>query len=143
MISKAPFANGKPPELEAFKKLQASGFAGWRLGIDGMVAHPGSFSVAELRSFPVRSQITQVTCEEGWSYIAEWIGTPLSHVLELAGMLPRAKFVVYYSIDKTDWWDSLDMADALHPQTLLTYGFNGGDLPPSFGGPLRMRVLVS
>jgi len=140
MISKAPFANGKPPELEAFKKLQANGFADWRLEIDGMVAHPGSFSVAELRSFPVRSQITQVTCEEGWSYIAEWIGTPLSHVLELAGMLPQAKFVVYYSIDKAEWWDSLDMADALHPQTLLTYGFNGGDLPPGFGGPLRMRV---
>jgi DMSO/TMAO reductase YedYZ molybdopterin-dependent catalytic subunit len=140
MISKAPFANGKPPELEAFKKLQANGFADWRLEIDGMVADPGSFSVAELRSFPVRSQITQVTCEEGWSYIAEWIGTPLSHVLELAGMLPQAKFVVYYSIDKAEWWDSLDMADALHPQTLLTYGFNGGDLPPGFGGPLRMRV---
>ena len=87
----------------------------------------------------MRSQITQVTCEEGWSYIAEWIGTPLSRVLEVAGILPQAKFVVYYSIE-TEYWDSIDMAEALHPQTLMTYGFNGGDLPVGFGGPLRMRV---
>ena len=48
--------------------------------------------------------------------------------------------MVYYSIEPKAWWDSIDMADALHPQTLLTYGFNGGDLPVPFGGPLRMRV---
>jgi DMSO/TMAO reductase YedYZ molybdopterin-dependent catalytic subunit len=139
MISKAPFANGKPPEFEAFKKLQAGGFADWRLEVGGMVAHPGSFSISDLRALPLRSQITQVTCEEGWCYIAEWIGTPLSHVLEAVGTLPQAKFVVYYSVQK-GWWDSIDMADALHPQTLLTYAFNGGDLPVGFGGPLRMRV---
>ena len=139
MISKAPFANGKPPAMEEFKRLQAGGFADWRLAIDGLVAHPGSFSISELKSLPSRSQITQATCEEGWSYIAEWIGTPLSHLLEVAGILPEAKFVVYYSIER-DWWDSLDMADALHPQTFLTYGFNGSDLPVGFGGPLRMRV---
>jgi DMSO/TMAO reductase YedYZ molybdopterin-dependent catalytic subunit len=134
MISKAPFANGNPPELEAFKKLQD-----WRLEVDGMVAHPGSFSLSDLRSLPSRSQITQTTCEEGWCYIAEWIGTPLSLVLEVAGTLPQAKFVVYYSMQK-GWWDSIDMADALHPQTLLTYAFNGGDLPIRFGGPLRLGI---
>ena len=139
-ISKAPFANGKPPGIEAFKRLQEGGFRDWRLTIDGMVAHPGSFSISDLKSLPSRSQITQVTCEEGWSYIAEWIGTPLSHLLELAGIHPRARFVVYYSIEKSEWWDSIDMADALHPQTLLAHGFNGGDLPVGFGGPLRMRV---
>ena len=140
MISKAPFANGKPPKLEEFKRLEAGGFADWRLEIDGMVAHPGSFSVPDLKSMTSRSQITQVTCEEGWSYIAEWIGTPLANVLEAVGILPQARFVVYYSIDKAEWWDSVDKADALHPQTLLAYGFNGGDLPVGFGGPLRMRV---
>ena len=140
MISKAPFANGKPPEIEAFKQLQAGGFSDWRLSVDGLVAHPGSFSIPDLKGLTARSQITQVTCEEGWSYIAEWIGTPLSHVLEQAGILPQAKFVVYFSIEKSEWWDSLDMADALHPQTFLAYGFNGGDLPVGFGGPLRMRV---
>jgi DMSO/TMAO reductase YedYZ molybdopterin-dependent catalytic subunit len=139
MISKAPFANGRPPELEAFKKLQAGGFADWRLAVDGLVAHPGSFSISDLKSLPSRSQITQLTCEEGWCYIAEWIGTPLSHVLEAAGILPQARFIVYYPIDKGSW-DSIDMTDALHPQTLVAYGFNGGDLPVPFGGPLRLRV---
>lgn len=139
-ISKNPFANGKPPELDAFKRLQAGGFADWRLQVDGLVANPGSYSISDLRSLPLSSQITQVICEEGWSYIAEWIGTPLSSVLLAAGMLPQAKFVVYFSIERAEWWDSLDLADALHPQTLLAYGFNGGDLPVGFGGPLRMRV---
>jgi DMSO/TMAO reductase YedYZ molybdopterin-dependent catalytic subunit len=139
-ISKAPFANGKIPASDEFKRLQAGRFADWRLSIDGLVAHPGSFSVAELRNMPVRSQVTQVTCEEGWCYVAEWIGAPLSHVLELVGILPQARFVVYFSIEPKEWWDSIDMADSLHPQTLLTYGMNDGDLPAPFGGPLRMRV---
>ncbi|MEJ7609192.1 MAG: molybdopterin-dependent oxidoreductase [Bryobacteraceae bacterium] len=64
---------------------------------------------------------------------------PLSHVLELAGILPQARYVVYFSLDR-NWWDSIDMADALHPQTLLTYGMNGGELPVGHSGPLRMRV---
>lgn len=139
-ISKAPFANGKPPTMEEFKRLQAGGFADWKLNIDGLVARPGAFSVDELKRMPLRSQITQVTCEEGWSYVAEWIGTPLSLVLEAAGVLPQARFVVYYSIERKDWWDSIDIDEALHPQTLVAHGFNGGELPVDFGGPLRMRV---
>ena len=104
-----------------------------------MVARPASFSLAELKSFPSRRQITHLACEEGWSYIAEWIGVPLSHVLHVAGTLPQARYVVYLSI-QPDWWDSIDMADALHPQTLVAYGMNGGDLPVGLGGPLRLRV---
>jgi DMSO/TMAO reductase YedYZ molybdopterin-dependent catalytic subunit len=104
-----------------------------------MVARPGTFSLADLRAMPVRSQITEVACEEGWSYIAEWIGTPLSEVLREVGALPQARYVAYFSIDR-DWWDSIDMADAWHPQTLLTLGMNNGDLPVGFGGPLRLRV---
>ena len=138
MISAAPFANGKPPEIDAFKKFQASGFADWRLEVDGLVAHPGSFSISDVKSLPSGRQITELTCEEGWSYIAEWIGTPLSNILQAAGVLSKGKFVVYYSIDGQ--WDSIDMSDALHPQTLVAYGFNGGDLPARFGGPLRMRI---
>ena len=138
-ISKAPFANGKPPEEEDFKRLQAGGFADWRLAIDGMVARPASLSLAELRSYPSRSQITHLACEEGWSFIAEWIGVPLSHVLNVVGILPQARYVVYFSMQR-DWRDSIDMADALHPQTLLTYGMNGGELPVGHGGPLRLRV---
>jgi DMSO/TMAO reductase YedYZ molybdopterin-dependent catalytic subunit len=138
-ISKPPFANGEPPKDEAFRRLQAGGFADWRLAVDGMVARPASFSLAELKKLPTRSQITHMACEEGWSFIAEWAGVPLSHVLELVGILPQARYVVYFSIDP-EWWDSVDMADALHPQTLVTYRMNGAELPVGHGGPLRLRV---
>jgi DMSO/TMAO reductase YedYZ molybdopterin-dependent catalytic subunit len=138
-ISKPPFANEVAPLGEAFKGLQKAGFTDWRLGVDGLVARPASFSLAELRRFPVRSQITHLACEEGWSYIAEWTGAPLSHILNLVGTLPQARYVIYRSF-QPDWWESIDMADALHPQTLVTYGMNGGELPVSFGGPLRLRV---
>jgi DMSO/TMAO reductase YedYZ molybdopterin-dependent catalytic subunit len=138
-ISKTPFANEVAPLGEAFKRLQEGGFADWRLAVDGMVAHPASFSLPELKSFPWRSQITHLACEEGWSYIAEWIGVPLSHVLAVVGTLPQARYVVYRSI-QPDWWESIDMADALHPQTLVTYRMNGGELPVGHGGPLRLRV---
>jgi DMSO/TMAO reductase YedYZ molybdopterin-dependent catalytic subunit len=138
-ISKRPLANEMPPLNEAFKRLQAGGFADWRLSVDGMVERPTSFSLERLKSYPSRSQITQVICEEGWSYIAEWIGVPLSRVLSLVGVRPQARYVVYFSIDP-DWWESMDMADATHPQTFLTYGMNGGELPVGNGGPLRMRL---
>jgi DMSO/TMAO reductase YedYZ molybdopterin-dependent catalytic subunit len=114
MISKAPFMNEVAPLSEDFKRHQAAGFKDWRLVVDGMVTRPVTLSVADLRAMAMRSQITEVVCEEGWSYVAEWIGTPLA--------------------------ESVDMADALHPQTLLTWGMNDGDLPVGFGGPLRLRV---
>jgi DMSO/TMAO reductase YedYZ molybdopterin-dependent catalytic subunit len=139
MISKSPFANATAPPNDIFKRYQANGFVDWPLSVDGMVARPASFSLADLRSLPVRSQITEVACEEGWSYIAEWIGTPLIEVLNAVGIPLQARYVAYFSIDK-DWWESIDMADALHPQTLLTWGMNDGDLPVAFGGPLRLRV---
>jgi DMSO/TMAO reductase YedYZ molybdopterin-dependent catalytic subunit len=138
-ISNPPLANEMAPPTDAFKRLQSGGFVDWRLSIDGMVDRPATFSLAQLKSYPSRSQITMVQCEEGWSYIAEWIGVPLSHVLGLVGVHPQAKYVAYFSF-QPDWWDSMDMADALHPQTFLTYGMNGGELPVGNGGPLRMRV---
>jgi len=138
-ISKRPVPNEMPPLREAFKRLQAGGFADWRLSVDGMVARPGRFSLAQLKSYPSRSQITQLACEEGGSYIAEWTGVPLSHVLELVGIQPQARYVVYFSIDP-DWWESIDMADALHPQTFIAYGLNGDELPVGNGGPLRLRL---
>jgi DMSO/TMAO reductase YedYZ molybdopterin-dependent catalytic subunit len=138
-ISNPPFANDVAPLGAAFKRLQDGGFADWRLQVDGMVARPASFSIAELKRHPSRSQITHLACEEGWSYIAQWTGVPLSHVLNLVGILPQAKFVVYFSI-QDDWWDSVDMADAMHPQTLVAYEMNASDLPVAHGGPLRLRV---
>ena len=139
MISEIPFANSIAPLNDDFKRLQAGSFADWRLLIDGMVAQPASLSLSDLKTFPVRSQITEVVCEEGWSYIAEWIGTPLHEVLKKSGVLPQAKYVVYYSLER-GWWDSLDIDEALHSQTLLTWAMNDRDLPVSFGGPLRLRV---
>ena len=138
-ISKSPFANEIPPLSEEFKRLQAGRFADWRLSVDGMVGRPATFSLDQLKNYPSSSQITMLQCEEGWSYIAEWIGVPLSHVLQQVEVHPQAKYVVYFSIDP-DWWDSIDMADALHPQTHLAYRMNGDELPVGNGGPLRLRV---
>jgi DMSO/TMAO reductase YedYZ molybdopterin-dependent catalytic subunit len=138
-ISKPPFVNELAPLSDEFKRLQAGKFADWRLSVSGMVARPASFSLDQLKSYPSHSQITMLQCEEGWSYIAEWIGVPLSQVLQAVEPLPQARYVVYYSIDP-DWWESIDMADALHPQTFLVYGMNGGELSVGNGGPLRLRV---
>lgn len=138
-ISKDPFANEVAPLGEGFQRLRQEAFADWRLDVDGMVARPASFSLAELNALPSRSQITLIACEEGWSYIAEWSGVPLSHILNLVGALPQARYVIYRSI-QPDWWESIDMADALHPQTLVTLGMNGGELSVPFGGPIRLRL---
>lgn len=139
MISKNPFAVPIAPPSDAFKRSQALGFTDWRLTVDGMVERPTSFSVADLRTLPIQNQITEVACEEGWSYVAEWIGTPLSEMLHEVGVLPQARYVVYFSIEPGQW-ESIDMADALHPQTFLTMGMNDGELPVAFGGPLRLRL---
>lgn len=137
-ISKVVPVNGDPPRKAVYQRLLARGFAGWRLAVDGLVARPSSFSLADLKSFPSRTQITHQACEEGWSFIAEWTGVPLSYLLALAGVSSQAKYVVFFPFD--DSWDSLDMPDAWHPQTLLAYGMNGEDIPTPHGAPLRLRV---
>ena len=138
-ISKPPFANEVAPLGEEFQRLQQGGFGDWRLTVDGMVTRAASFSLAEIKSFPCHTQITMIQCEEGWSYIAEWTGVPLSHILDFVGAAPQVRYVVYRSI-QPDWWESIDMADAMHPQTLVTHRMNGGEFPVAFGGPLRLRV---
>src|SRR5437868_409155 len=132
-ISKAFPINGGLPENETYERLSAGGFAEWRLIVDGLVARPSALSLAELKSFPSRTQITHQACEEGWSFIAEWTGVPLSYVLSLAGVHPKAKYVVFFPFDES--WDSLDMSDAFHPQTLLAYGMNRQELPAGHGAP--------
>jgi DMSO/TMAO reductase YedYZ molybdopterin-dependent catalytic subunit len=138
-ISKNPFANEVDPLGDEFKRLQAAGFADWRVTVDGKAARPTSFSLAEIRSLPTSTQITMIGCEEGWTYIGEWTGVPLSYILDRVGAQPQARYVVYRSI-QPDWWESIDMADALHPQTLLAHRMNGNELPVPFGGPVRLRV---
>jgi DMSO/TMAO reductase YedYZ molybdopterin-dependent catalytic subunit len=139
MIATKPFANETPPLTVAFERHQAAHFANWRVSMRGHIARPLRLSLGELRRMPVSSQITEVACEEGWSYVAEWTGTPLAAVLTAAGVRPSARYVVYYSSDP-GWWDSIDIDEAMHPQTLLAWGMNGSDLPVPFGGPVRMRV---
>ena len=121
-----------------YRGLRDAGFDAWRLSIEGAVARPRTFSLAELKQLPARTQITRHTCEEGWTAIGEWTGVALSRVLDAAGMLPEARFVMFHSFD--GWADCIDLLDALHPQTLLAYGMNGRDLPVPHGAPVRLRV---
>ena len=137
-ISKVAQVSGDPPRKDPYQRLLSVGFAEWRLPVDGLVSRPASFSLAQLQQFPSRSQITEHTCEEGWCYIAEWTGVPLSYLMNLVGVLPQAKYVVFFPFD--DAWDSLDMADVWHSQTLLAYGMNGKNLPAEHGAPLRLKV---
>jgi DMSO/TMAO reductase YedYZ molybdopterin-dependent catalytic subunit len=137
-ISRVAPVNGGPPDGDDYQRLLRRNFAEWRLEVDGLVARPSSFSLDELKRMPVRSHITHQACEEGWSFIAEWTGVALSEILARAGLSPRAKYVVLYPFD--DFWDSIDLADALHPQTLVTYGMNGHELPTGHGAPVRLRV---
>jgi DMSO/TMAO reductase YedYZ molybdopterin-dependent catalytic subunit len=137
-ISRVAPMNGRIPDNDDYQQLLRGRFAEWRLEVDGLVARPTSFSLAELKRLPSRSQITHQACEEGWSFIAEWTGVALSDLLAQVGVSTRARYVVFYPFDTS--WDSLDMADAWHPQTLLAYGMNGRDLPPGHGAPVRLRV---
>jgi DMSO/TMAO reductase YedYZ molybdopterin-dependent catalytic subunit len=137
-ISKAFPVNGPPPETDPYQRLLKGQFQDWRLVVDGLVARPSSFSLAELKLYPSKTQITHQACEEGWSFIAEWTGVPLAYVLNLAGVLPQARYVAFFPFDES--WDSLDLPDAYHPQTLLAYAVNGQELPTGHGATLRLRV---
>lgn len=127
-----------PERGPIYDRMRHGEFADWRLTIEGSVARPRAFSLGDLQQLPSRTQITRHTCEEGWSAIAEWTGVPLRQVLEAAGILPSARFVQFYAYDALA--DGIDMLDALHPQTILAYGMNGGDLPVAHGAPVRLRV---
>jgi DMSO/TMAO reductase YedYZ molybdopterin-dependent catalytic subunit len=137
-ISKVAPISGRQPKTDEYQRLKKNGFKEWRLTIDGLVARPSSFSLEEIKRMPARSQITHQACEEGWSFIAEWTGVPLSYMLNLVGISPKANYVAYFAYDEA--WDSVDMLDALHPQTLLAYGMNREDLPADHGAPIRVRV---
>jgi DMSO/TMAO reductase YedYZ molybdopterin-dependent catalytic subunit len=133
-----PADPNSPYFSELYGNLQRGAFADWRISIEGLVTRPGSYSLADLKRFPSRTQITRHVCEEGWCAIAEWTGVPLSRLLDAAGMMPTARFVSFYSYDQ--WADCIDLFDALHPQTLLAYGMNGRDLSIPHGAPVRLRV---
>jgi len=142
-------ANGSSmPSSPEYARLLQGRFADWRLRVDGLVQRPLSLSLAELKAMKARSQITRHDCVEGWSAIGKWQGVPLSQVLDLAGLKPGARYVIFHCADNLGetaddsglYYESIDLLDAYHPQTILAYGMNGQDLPVAHGAPLRLRV---
>ncbi len=122
---------------------RADGFARWRLQLDGMFARPMAFSLAQLQAMPSRQQITRHDCVEGWSAIGKWRGTPLRLLLKAAGLSSRARYLVFHCADNYGadaYYESIDLIDAFHPQTILAWGMNGGLLPVGHGAPIRLRV---
>lgn len=127
------------PSDEEYQRHLREGFRDWRLPVSGLVERPQSFSLNDIKQLPSRTQITAHVCEQGWSAIAEWTGAPLSQLLEAAGgVKPGARYVVLDTVDR--WYESIDMFEVVHPQTILAYGLNGGELPVGNGAPLRLRV---
>jgi len=133
------------PEDAAYQALAAGGFRNWKLVVDGLVRSPAEFTLAQLRAMPGRTQITRHDCVEGWSAIGKWTGVPLRQVLALVGLQPEARYVVFHCADPMwgspeKYYESIDLEDALHPQTILAYELNDEVLPIKNGAPLRVRV---
>lgn len=136
------------PDSDAYAALLEDGFASWRLQVDGLGAQPKQFSLAALKLMQARTQITRHDCVEGWSAIARWTGVPLADVLRATGILPTARYVVFHCADELEasldgsgrYYESIDLVDAFHPQTILAYGMNGKDLSVGHGAPLRLRL---
>ncbi len=121
----------------------ADNFARWRLAVGGLVEHPLTFTLAELRALPQRTQITRHDCVEGWSAIGEWTGPQLRLLLDAARVLPEARYIVFRCADELNgaiYYESVDMIDARHPQTIVAHMLNGEPLPIKNGAPLRMRI---
>ena len=136
------------PSTPEYMFLKMQDFAPYRLTVKGMVEREVSFSLDELRNMPARSQITRHDCVEGWSCIAKWTGTQLGPILDMAGVKPQARFCVYHCYDNIQrtltgdilYYESSDLVDAYHPQTILSYGLNDQVLPVSNGAPIRLRI---
>lgn len=137
-ISAISPVNHGHPDYDPYQRMLFDNFVDWRLYVDGLVDRPMAFSLADLKTLPARTQITQMVCEEGWSYIAAWTGVPLGLIMKLVGLKPQAKWVVFYPFN--DFWGSIDMPEALHPQTLLAYSMNGENLSADHGAPVRLRI---
>ena len=137
-------ANGTMnPGTDLYRRLVDGGFADYRLRVDGLVRRPLSLSLDQLRRAPVRAQITRHDCVEGWSAIGKWTGARLAPLLGAAGLLPGARYIVFHCADNfggNPYYESVDLVDALHPQTILAYALNDRPLPVANGAPIRLRV---
>src|SRR5262245_23236985 len=144
-ISRTFKANGNPPPVTAdYVADAANGWASWRLEVSGLVKQLAQFSLSDLRSLPSRSQITRHDCVEGWSAIAKWKGVPLAESVRRAQPGAEAKYLIFYCMDTNNkgmnYYESIDLVDANHPQTILAYEMNDRALPIEHGAPLRLRV---
>jgi thiosulfate reductase cytochrome b subunit len=143
-ISPHFWPNGKMPDSEEWLGLTDGGFRDYRLRVHGLVANPVELSLDDLQAMGQQEQITMHHCIQGWSGIAAWGGLPLSKLIERVHPAPEARFVVFHSFGEGiyggEYYDSLGLADALHPQTLLAYEMNGRPLDRVYGAPLRLRV---
>jgi DMSO/TMAO reductase YedYZ molybdopterin-dependent catalytic subunit len=136
------------PDDFDYQSLVDDGFKSWRLQVDGLVQRPAKLSLAELRARPSRTQITRHDCVEGWSCIGKWKGAILGDLLNQVGLQPRARYVVFHCADPMDdgaggtvkYYESLDIREAMHPQTILAYDMNDATLSVRHGAPLRLRV---
>jgi DMSO/TMAO reductase YedYZ molybdopterin-dependent catalytic subunit len=127
----------------SYRANLAAGFAQWTLAIGGLVRRPLSLSLAALMALPQREQITRHDCVEGWSAIGKWQGPQLSRLLAMAGLLPDARYIVFHCADRygeAPYYESIDLIDAFHPQTILAWRMNGAPLTQAHGAPLRLRV---
>jgi DMSO/TMAO reductase YedYZ molybdopterin-dependent catalytic subunit len=131
------------PDTQSYRDHAASGFRNWRLSVDGLVRRPVSLSLSQLRAMPMRTQITRHDCVEGWSAIGKWHGVPLRLLLDAAGLRSGARFIIFHCADRygaSPYYESIDLIDAFHPQTILAWGMNDKLLPIPNGAPLRLRV---
>jgi DMSO/TMAO reductase YedYZ molybdopterin-dependent catalytic subunit len=134
------------PNSVEYSALAQNGFAEWTLEVGGLVENPLKFTLAQIQQLPSRTQITRHDCVEGWSAIGKWTGVPLHEVLALAKPLKQARYVVFYCADPMEddgsqkYYESIDMDDAYHAQTILAYKLNGETLPIKNGAPIRLRV---
>lgn len=134
-----PVWNQSNPDDEDYQRLRAGEYRDWRLPVTGLVEQPISLSLEDLKRMPRKTQTTMHICEQGWSAIAQWNGTPLLSVLQAAGgVKPEARYVMIDAYG--GWYEGYDMFDVVHPQTILAYGMNGTDLPLGNGAPVRLRV---
>jgi DMSO/TMAO reductase YedYZ molybdopterin-dependent catalytic subunit len=142
-------ANGSTePDTDEYLELLDNNFTGYQLAVDGLVERPMNFTLDAIRALPSRTQITRHDCVEGWSCIAKWQGVPLQHILEQVGVKPEARYVMFHCFDAVEkglsgevlYYESIDLLDARHPQTILAYAVNDKSLPVENGAPLRVRV---
>ena len=131
------------PTANQYERHAAEGFANWRLVVNGLVRRPLWLSMAQIRAMPARTQITRHDCVEGWSAIGKWTGLPLKLALDAAEVLASTRYVVFHCADDFDgdpYYESIDLIDAYHPQTILAWGMNDQLLSVGHGAPLRLRV---